>query len=146
MWKNNCKNGPGYFISEDGKYTSAIYKNDRVESVLVEAPAQSHRELNGIENHYHSLLEVKSLVTERLMEDIGLVCLRFNSQLKSWYREHSTVSNDKYVTFMCAGDFWGFVRQFKLLDLGDGLATLNRMLFSNLLTRALLKILPHKNF
>ncbi len=30
LWKNNCKNGLGYFISEHGEFSSAIYKNDRV--------------------------------------------------------------------------------------------------------------------
>lgn len=42
MWSNNCKNGPGYFLSENGKYTSVIYKNDRIESVIVESTIKSH--------------------------------------------------------------------------------------------------------
>lgn len=77
---------------------------------------------------------------------MSLVCLRFNSQLKSWYRDHSTVSNERYVSFMCASDFWEFIRQYKLLEIEDSLPSFNRMLMCNLTTRVMLNILPSDNF
>lgn len=47
---------------------------------------------------------------------------------------------------MCASDLWGFVRQFKLFELGDSIPKLNRMIFGNIKTRTMLTSLPEYDF
>eukprot|EP00742_Colponemidia_sp_Colp-10_P002729 GILJ01002919.1.p1 GENE.GILJ01002919.1~~GILJ01002919.1.p1 ORF type:complete len:820 (+),score=104.32 GILJ01002919.1:264-2462(+) len=133
-WVNNLKEGYGKFTFEDGTVYQGLFRADR----MVSAPQNNAVNLSPrVQNPEDSdLIQTGLDITDLLelekdpsqcVKDMQNVLLRYNSDIRVWYKYYSNASSNESAFSMKMKDLWRFVRDCRVLTPNVSLAAIDRM-------------------